>query len=670
MSASTEDVDATSLMVSLGMTRINGGWKWNKDPLTAGSAKRLPLPLPKSVADCLSDKTAEAAAAKMATMAKERQDKQAKLDNGNEPAGPFSPTYEEAGLIPPIGIPVGGLDEDPSKRLSSLDANWQDQLWPGLEQIVIRNLRVAAFSSAWKDVLPLFQAQYAEYLVNPIVVVDDPAGTSVETTALLISPRTVSGRVPALDAADLMFTVEELRLARGLPQRFLEYHMEAAASLLDKARQLQIERENKAALAASFALDTVQFLVEDQRQRTDIASGVTVAPVLGAMGEWSRSAREAHAMSAQSALLESRATSLLANPSESANAAARLAYATAWMQTVLYGPEVVSLTGGTRVRSDEIKDAALAAAQMASAQQGILLRGQATDLNIRAEGAKHQAAAERERAAAAVHSAYRAILRVNDLARITNSKLLMACTPGGALNYAQHEQRIRLEYLATLRAGLLRLASCAEGLYSILGYDIKMPGVVAHVLPTGTIPASMVESGRLDDEARPDEVLLNASLWLRDATNWFLTKMRLERRWVRVVRLRQFVLSDVAWNEAMANGELAFELDAGVLGAVTLPRLRGVALEVLPSTKMPDPEANRYFTARLTFPRTVSLGSAEQMEDRMIGRIRRVNSSLPPPVPELTDYILNANPLGAWGVKIDPTAALDDVYLHLWLAEA
>jgi hypothetical protein len=99
-------------------------------------------------------------------------------------------------------------------------------------------------------------------------------------------------------------------LARQLPQRFLEYHLEAAASLLDKARQFQMERENKAAMAASFALDTIQFLVEDQRQRTDIASGVTVAPIIGAMGEWSSSEREANAMTNQAALLESMAVSL------------------------------------------------------------------------------------------------------------------------------------------------------------------------------------------------------------------------------------------------------------------------------------------------------------------------------------------------------------------------
>jgi hypothetical protein len=63
-------------MKSLGMSLIDGAWKWDKNPLTVGSSGRLPFPLPKSVEDLLANKTAETAAAKIAAKAKERQDKQ------------------------------------------------------------------------------------------------------------------------------------------------------------------------------------------------------------------------------------------------------------------------------------------------------------------------------------------------------------------------------------------------------------------------------------------------------------------------------------------------------------------------------------------------------------------------------------------------------------------
>ncbi|GGC84716.1 hypothetical protein [Undibacterium terreum] len=663
----TKNTNADSLMQSLGMTRINNAWKWNKSPVTFGSAGRLPLPLPKSVGELLGNKAADAAATKIALAEKLRQDKQAALDKDIESPGPFSPSYEEASLVPPVATPVGGLNEDPVTRLGS---TWREQLWPGVEQILARNLRVTAFSAAWADVLPLFQAQYAEYLVNPVIVSNDQTGALVETTALQISPRSVSGRIPELDATDLAFTPEELLLARQLPPRFLEYHLEAAASLFEKARHFQTERENKAALAASFALDTVQFLVDDQRQRTDIASGVTVAPVIGAMGEWSRSERESTAMTNQSALLESIAISLLVRPSEPAVAAAHLAYATAWMQTVNYGPEIATLSNGTRTRSAEIMDAAQAAAQVSGNQQGLLLRAQSEDLSARATGALHQALSERERAAAAAHSANRAILRVNDLARITTSKLLMACTPGGALNYAQHEQRIRLEYLATLRSGLLRFAACAQGLYSILGYNVKMPRLLWSALPTNAIPSAMLEPGNMDEAALPDEVLLSASLWLRDAATWFLSRMRLERKWLHVVRLRQWVPNDEVWSAAMISGQLSFELDAGKLGSGASPRLRGLALEVLTSSKIPEQQTSSYFTARLSFPLTAGPATAIQLDDRVIGRIRRVDANLMPPPPELTDCILNISPVGMWTIKLEPTADLEDVYLHLWMTEA
>lgn len=670
MPASILDASPASLMGSLGMTLVDGAWKWNKDPSTSGSAGSLPLPLPKAVEDLLKNKTAEAVAEKIAVAAKERQEKQGALDRGIEPAGPFSPTYEEAGLLPPIGIPVGGLDENPATRLAFPFADWQHGLWPGLEQIIARNLRVSSFTATWGSVLPLFQAQYAEYLVNPSVKVAGPVASPVETTALLISPRSVSGRVPALDAADLAYTGAELDLASELPDRFLEYHLEAAAGLLDKARQFQVERENKAALAASFALDIVQFLVEDQRQRTDIASGATVAPIIAAMGDWSSAERDANAMKNQAKLLESIAVSLQASPSDSATAAARMAYATAWTQTVFYGPDVATLSSGTRVRADEIKEAAQAAAQVSSAQQALLLRGQGSELAARAVGSEKKAAAERERAAAAAHGANRSILRVNDLARITTSKLLMACTPGGPLNYAQHEQRIRLEYLATLRAGLLRLAAAAKGVYSLLGYGVKMPGVVVRVLPSGSIPPSMVEPSQVDADARPSEVLLSASLWLRDAATWFLARMRVERRWVRVVALRSLVATDAAWSAAIAIGEVQVNLDEEVLGARVAPRLRGVAIEVVPSSvAIPTEPAGGYYMARLSFPKTPGPIPAVQLNDREIGRVRRVNASLPPLAPELTDCILNVSPLGHWGIKFDPGSMLDDIYLHLWLAE-
>jgi hypothetical protein len=65
------------------------------------------------------------------------------------------------------------------------------------------------------------------------------------------------------------------------------------------------------------------------------------------------------------------------------------------MQTVFYGPSVTTLASGARDRSEEIKDAAQAAAQVSSVQQGILLRGQAEDLSSRAKGATMKAAAER-----------------------------------------------------------------------------------------------------------------------------------------------------------------------------------------------------------------------------------------------------------------------------------
>jgi len=97
MPNSMESPESASLMKSLGMTLVDGDWKWDKNPLTVGSAGRLPLPLPKDVADMLANKEAAETAKKLAAAAKARQDQQDALDRGFEPPGGFAPSYEEAG---------------------------------------------------------------------------------------------------------------------------------------------------------------------------------------------------------------------------------------------------------------------------------------------------------------------------------------------------------------------------------------------------------------------------------------------------------------------------------------------------------------------------------------------------------------------------------------------
>jgi hypothetical protein len=191
----------------------------------------------------------------------------------------------------------------------------------------------------------------------------------------------------------------------------------------------------------------------------------------------------------------------------------------------------------------------------------------------------------------------------------------------------------------------------------MLGYDNKMPAIVAQALPPDAIPVALVEPGNTADNARPDEVLpvqASGSVTPRIGSypecalnadgsvsyhfgNWFRTMLHGLR------------LCPAA--------NLKFELDAAMLGAETQPRLRGIALEVVPTEKMLESQANGYFAASVSLPTNEEHESTVLLSKRQIGRIRRVNTNLAPPGPELSDFILNACPVGSWTIELSRHSA-------------
>lgn len=646
--------DRKELMHSLGMIDVGEGiYKWQPKPVA-------PIKFPKKIEDLL--KQARASAVRDQMDPKGAAMRHA-IEAQFEQPDAFSPSAEEV-AIEDGGDPEEGLHPNPAYRGLDWNHYKMSPFWPGAAAAIQYNRRVRAFVHVWKDVLPVFEAQYAEYLVNPAVVTADE--TPVQLTALVLSPESTGSKMPALDLSDLVFTPEDLAVHAVHIPAHVELHLELATGLLERARQLQNERENKAAQAATFALELVQYLAEDRRQRLDIAAGVTVAPIIEAHSSAEAARIEAANFQQQSETLRELVNSI-DNDSPVA-AAERLAYVGAWMQTALYGPEIVAHDGQKRQRADEARAAAKHATELDWRQQKEMLHGQAGELWSRFRASYERFVAHGERAASAAHVAHNTLRRINDTSLVALNKIVLASTPGGPLNYAQQEQQVRMEYVAALRRALLRLVEAENGMRRIFDYAPSLPDIlhIAYEVCQGkTIP---------EDRPSPAQTLTAATRWARDASEWLLRTRRRENRWTHVISLRA-LLGKQKWDEATETATFSFSIDALNVGAIRTPRLCGMNLEAVPI----DEHGSRfpYWTASVTLPVTglyPQVSSTNQLTQESLsklplGRIRTLATSRSAPAPEHADKLTNASPIGTWQIGLAPAGAVDDILLHLWLIE-
>lgn len=646
--------DREAFMHSLGMNDLGEGiYKWMPNPVA-------PIKFPKKIEDML--KQARAAAIRD-QMDPEGAATRRSIEAQFEQPDAFSPSAEEV-EIEDGGDPENGLHPNPAYRGLDWDHYKMSPFWPGASVAIKYNRRVRAFSHVWKNVLPVFEAQYAEYLVNPTILSTDEQ--PFQLTTLMLSPESAGARMPTLDLPDLVFTPEDLAVHDVHIPAHVELHLELATGLLERTRQLQNERENKAAKAATFSLELLQYLAEDRRQRLDIAAGVTVAPIIEAHASAEAARIEAANFQQQSETLRALANSI--DKESPADAAGRLAYIGTWMQTVQYGPEIIALDGQKRQRADESLAAAKQVAELNWRQQKEMLHGQAGELWARFRASSERFFAHGERAASAAHVAHNTLRRVNDTSLVALNKIVLASTPGGALNYAQQEQQVRMEYLAALRRALLRLAEAESSMKKIFEYAPGLPDIlnIAYEVCKGrAIPGELPS---------PAQILNAATLWARDASEWLLRTRRRENRWTQVISLRT-LLGEKKWNEAAENGAFSFSIDAHDLAGVRTPRLCGINLEAcsIDDHTSRDP----YWTASITLPVTglyphIS-GTTTLAQDFLsqlpIGRIRTPIASRSALTPEYSEKLTNASPIGIWRIALNPAETVSDILLHLWLIE-
>lgn len=646
------DHDREQLLKDLRMAPTDAGrFKWTPEPF-------VPLPLPPKVHEALERLRAERLGEEIDPVgtAKRRA-----IEAKYELPGDFAPSQEQVEDAVD-GNPEDGLSADPAQREENFEDFQQRPFWPGVAHVLRRNRRIAAFTEVWSDLLPLFEAQYAEYLVNPVI--DLPGDIPLRTTTLHFAPSAVAAALPMVGLDDLKYSIEDRAALTASVPAHVELHLEMASSLLDKARQLQNERENKAAAAALFSLEMVQYLAEDRRQRMDIASGVTVEPVFEAHRAAEAARLEAKGLTSQMRALNNIATNSIYAPAE---AAERLAHVNAWMDQHGYGPQITNLQGEAKERAQAIREAAKVVASLNWKQQTAILTSQADELDIRAQAAQQRFFAHVERAASAAHRAHRSLMRVHDAARAAAARLILACTPAGALNYAHQERQTRLDYVTALRRAILRTVDAADGIEKVFGYQIPLPREV--------VIANRVAGGQAapSNSPLPAQVLYAASRWVREASEWMLWSRRKENRWVQVVSIRS-VLGEHGWQRAAAEDNFLFTLSPAMLGAASSPRVLGLNLEVVP--KRDTGFANLGLVARVSLPSEAVYSNGgiihkldqQWLADLPIGRLREPHPGRPAPAVEMSDRIANASPLGDWKIAI-AGHAVDDLLLHLWLAE-
>jgi hypothetical protein len=651
-----------ALMKSRGVVLRDGQFTWEVEPWPGRPRERVPLP--DKLRELLEEirkkeyeaaKARAAAAAEAATGAKYQQ------------PGTFAPSEEAVDDAQGPFDQSLGPSSDPATRLREA---LTPTVWPTVGRVAWRNLRVPRFDKVWSDVLGEFQVQYADYLENTITELDGLNGKSI-ISALVLVPRSVGSKLPAPSMAKIVFTEEEERHIRMSPVRYVEAQLSAAIATLEKARQSQIERENKAALAAAFALDVVQFLADDNRQRTEIASGVTIRPLVDAVMAAEDSRLEAHAADQQLQAFEAVAKAIDDQGDPFAKAAGDLALQSAFLPIHGYGPVNEQKPPLTRAQAIEVGAKALAALNVL--QQRELLWGSVRSLTARRDACTMRSHADLRRAAVAAQSAHMALVRLADAAHEVTNKVVLACSSGGALNYAQHEQRCRTEFVSLLRAGLIELSLAARGLFTIFGFDRPLPAGLAALLPAGAFPAALggMEAKVEATPDRPEDVLLQSLIWAREAAKYVVTGARNERKWSRTVSLRQ-TASDDQWNGRAARGVVSLTVTADELGGQGVTRLAALAVEI--ALKGDAVNSPAYRRAILELPDEAFYRVDEPVQQADLspldfGRIEPRMNGLRAVPPEIIDRVANASAEGEWSVSMDDWGEVSDVLIHMWLAE-
>lgn len=515
------------------------------------------------------------------------------------------------------------------------------------------------FEMDWNYTLAEFERSYGGLI--GLTVLPPPAPGALPPSALikkLDNPDLVQLALP-----EFVFTEQPSDVM--LEPRRLDTLMSEMAAISDRCgSNRQVQRE-LAAQGAAIAFELVDFLKRDRIYRSQLADGLLSTPYVeatraldaGLLAEAAASARAQH----QAALLDNQyGQPALAAASD---AAQRSAWATGRNAFTNPPPGNAAEHSWGNEPVKTVSEHLRFAAEVMAARTADLERQEINVVETMAGSlmaqASHQNVALRERAHLAAATIRDETARHRANVDIVKAKLRVACSPGGALNYAEQELQVRRRLARDFRALAARVPVLATGLRTVLGIELALPASLHRQLPEA------IRSRVGNPVGSPTgDVLEDTLTWARMAVELLLAQRHRDERLSVTLSLTE--LLGTKWDQVKRGGAATFTLSGdefagrrqlrlAAIGATAIGSLSGHAVQLrlrLPARGWTEDGAGRREVDQTSAPAILLSGVLSAEEGQ--------------PEQAVGDAVLNRAPLGEWSIALDPpvgVTGLDDIRL-------
>ena len=464
---------------------------------------------------------------------------------------------------------------------------------------------------------------------------------------------------PNLLSLGTNFVFKSQELDKELRSFQVETLLSQAADLLGSAKILRSEWQDKANKAMNLRLEILEYLINDAIHQDEIKAGIYTLP-------YKRSVSEVNALNAhkeglqyvssviKSALDKNFTLDAMNKYSGNTQLLALLPYYPS--HETPYLKKAVNLTWNYTPNNfaEHAKKAAFDQSfyHMHNKKYALYTQKYMHDMdrdvvkqryegsNEQMEWARKEIEFRRRRAQAA--------REVGDL------KIRLATEPGGAFNYVEQMDKIRLQYERDIREALARIKAANEGLKLIYGYNEALPEAI-------TLQLNLVNENKKGQQTACS-VLEDSFVWVGDALAWLSNNSMVDQAYTMSISIRQTV-GDKKWYEGRRSGQWKFEIPESFFPDQKYVRLRGISVYVS------GIRAKGVWMGRIDLPKRSfchhSSGRVADLDQAsippiLIGRISKRNREFQRGIAGAS-IIHNASPFGEWRVSLNEKSTAGNV---------
>lgn len=235
-----------------------------------------------------------------------------------------------------------------------------------------------------------------------------------------------------------------------------------------------------------------------------------------------------------------------------------------------------------------------------------------------------------------------------------DEKVRLTCKPGGAYNYAEQIDSLVTRMMRDLSDALSRLVAASQGLKTIYGQDVQLPGSIVGVL------------GSKADDWNAITVLDDALNWVRNAIAFLVAFTQRDQQYTLTVSLRQTLPKhpwpheNQDWHSGEESGTWKFTISEDLFPGQTYVRLRGVSILSRGTDGVWKgsirPPVNSFY--RHSADSTVAVDQS-QVQTALVGRIRPRSPDLNADVIGKTS-LRNVAPFGEWTLTFADKSTQDE----------